>query len=185
MQTTSAIRIGPGHPVWDGLNDPDVRQRLTAIIKAALRKGTSPAAQRGAEWDEVLSDVCERALRIADQYDPTRKPVLSWLGGIAFVVMRERRPRRLTSGVDVSTSPDPADPIPDAVLSRLEAVDLVRRLPPDLYQLLLWDAEDRTSAEIAQDLGISAGAVRVRIHRARESARILLGPAVGGEGAHD
>ncbi len=157
MQTTSAIRIGPGHPVWDALNDPDVRQRLTALIKAALGKGTSPAAQQGAEWDEVLSDVCERALRIADHYDPTRKPVLYWLGGIAFVVMRERRPRRLASGVDVSTSPDPADPIPEAVLSRLEASDLVRRLPGDVYQLLLWVAEGRTAAEIAPELGISAG----------------------------
>ncbi len=185
MQTTSAIRAGPGHPVWDGLNDPDVRQRLSSLIQATLRKGTGPAAQQHARWDEVLSDVCDRALRRADQYDPTRGSVLHWLGGIAFTVMRERRPRQLPGSLDVSTVPDLAEPIPDVVISRLYAAEQVSRLPPDVRQLLLWAAEELTAAEIASKLGISAGAVRVRLHRARELARALLEPAPGGEGKHD
>jgi RNA polymerase sigma-70 factor (ECF subfamily) len=185
MRTTSTIRAGPGHPVWDGLNDPDVRQRLTALIQAALGRRITAVAQQRAEWDEVLSEVCDRALRRAERYDPTRGSVLYWLGGVAWTVMRERRPGQLSFDADVSTVPDPADPIPEAVLSRLDAAERVSRLPSDVRQLLLWAAEGRTAVEIAAELRLTPGAVRVRLHRARESARALLGPTLDGEGKDD
>jgi DNA-directed RNA polymerase specialized sigma24 family protein len=171
--------------VWEGLNDPNVRQRLVALIQAGLARRGGAAGQQRAEWDEVLSEVCDRALRRADRYDPARGPVLYWLGGIAFTVMRERRPRRLGGGCDVSAVPDRAEPIPEAVLSRLDAAERVSRLPPEVRQLLLWDAEGSTAAEIAAELRITPGAVRVRLHRARVLARELLEPAPDGEGTYD
>jgi DNA-directed RNA polymerase specialized sigma24 family protein len=109
---------------------------------------------------------------------------LHWLGGVVWTVRRERRSRQPHAG-DVSTVPDLGESIPEAILSRLDAAERVSRLPADVRHLLLWAAEGRTAVEIAAELALTAGAVRVRLHRARELARTLLGPGPDGEGTHD
>jgi RNA polymerase sigma-70 factor (ECF subfamily) len=53
----------------------------------------------------------------------------------------------------------------------------IQRLPePYRAVLLLRDVEDRDTAETASLLGISAGNVKVRLHRARQALRALLDP---------
>jgi RNA polymerase sigma-70 factor (ECF subfamily) len=67
------------------------------------------------------------------------------------------------------------------LLERDEVRTLVRRSVdalPDTYRtvLLLRDVEERDTAEVAVALGISAGAVKTRLHRARQALRALLDP---------
>jgi RNA polymerase sigma-70 factor, ECF subfamily len=56
---------------------------------------------------------------------------------------------------------------------------------PDAYRevLLLRDIEELDTEQTAQQLGIHSGAVRTRLHRARQALRTLLEPVVRGEGA--
>jgi RNA polymerase sigma-70 factor (ECF subfamily) len=75
-------------------------------------------------------------------------------------------------------------PSDDAVLSE-ESRALVRqsidRLPEDhRVVLLLRDIENLSTEETAIVLGISAGAVKTRLHRARQALRTLLDPHFSG-----
>jgi RNA polymerase sigma-70 factor, ECF subfamily len=55
---------------------------------------------------------------------------------------------------------------------------------PDPYRavLVLRDLEELDTEQTAQHLGISLGAVKVRLHRARQALRMLLEPLVFGDG---
>ncbi len=70
---------------------------------------------------------------------------------------------------------------PDAALERSEVCARVRecidRLP-ETYRtvVMLRDIEELTTEEAAAALGISPGAVKVRLHRARQALRALLDP---------
>jgi RNA polymerase sigma-70 factor (ECF subfamily) len=75
----------------------------------------------------------------------------------------------------------PAEP----ELEKAEVRELVRnsieRLPESYRTvLLLRDIEELSTEETAQQLGISAGAVKVRLHRARQALRALLDPQLRG-----
>jgi RNA polymerase sigma-70 factor, ECF subfamily len=69
--------------------------------------------------------------------------------------------------------------IPEAQLSDSESMEQVKqaieRLNPSLRAVfLLRDIEDLSTEETAQALGISEGAVKVRLHRARLALREAL-----------
>jgi RNA polymerase sigma-70 factor (ECF subfamily) len=68
---------------------------------------------------------------------------------------------------------------PEVVLQRSEVRDAVRaaidRLPASYRTvLLLRDIEELDTAEVAELLGITANAVKIRLHRARQALRELL-----------
>jgi RNA polymerase sigma-70 factor (ECF subfamily) len=70
---------------------------------------------------------------------------------------------------------------PEALLASRETRDLVRaclhRLPADYRTVIvLRDVEELSTEEAARCLGISEGACKVRLHRARQALRGLLAP---------
>jgi RNA polymerase sigma-70 factor (ECF subfamily) len=74
----------------------------------------------------------------------------------------------------------------DAALERSEVCARVRacidRLPESYRTVvMLRDIEELTTEEAAEALGISPGAVKVRLHRARQALRTLLDPWMRGE----
>lgn len=84
---------------------------------------------------------------------------------------------------------EPADPWPaaDTGPERREVRERVRqaidRLPETHRTvLILRDIEEMSTDEAAQALGITPGAVKVRLHRARQALRTLLDPWMRGEG---
>ena len=89
-------------------------------------------------------------------------------------------PRFVEDGHQVEPSV-PWDESAESVLQRAELRELVRsaidRLP-EQYRivLLLRDIEEMTTEETAQALGITANAVKIRLHRARQALRTLLDP---------
>ncbi len=69
----------------------------------------------------------------------------------------------------------------EKLLERQETCSLVRRAIdrlPDTYRniLLLRDIEELDTAEVAELLGITPNAVKIRLHRARQALRHLLDP---------
>jgi RNA polymerase sigma factor (sigma-70 family) len=183
LSASEPVTAGPGKSVRDGLADPEVNRRLRAIIRAGLGRSAPDAGRQcDAAVEEVFSDVCSRALAVADRYDASQGNVLNWLGGFAWKILHERRKPRPEPLPTLDTQePDHGPSIPDMVANRIDVERLLAVLPADERQLLRWDLESWTAAEIGEELNLTAAAVRVRLHRLRRKARELLGgPPTGG-----
>lgn len=90
----------------------------------------------------------------------------------------ELLPKFQTDGHQVTSSVDWQESAEDLV-QREEMRALVRRsidMLPDTHRtiLIMRDIEEMTTDEVAQALGITANAVKVRLHRARQALRTLL-----------
>lgn len=134
------------------------------------------------EADDVVAEVFAAAWRHRAKVPETALP---WLYRTASnVVLHSRRSRArgaaLTERIARRDEPD-RDP-PDAwsgVAARLDDARRVERLfavlpPRDVEILRLWAWEQLGADEIAYVLTISPAAARVRLHRARKRAEVLL-----------
>jgi RNA polymerase sigma-70 factor (ECF subfamily) len=96
----------------------------------------------------------------------------------------ELLPRFLEDG-HPAERPGPWEPV-EKLLERQETRDLVRRTIdelPDSHRivLLLRDIEELSTEQAAEQLGVSAGVVKTRLHRARQALRTLLDTHFRGE----
>lgn len=148
--------------------------------------------------EEEARDVVQEAFFTAFQRIGSFKgdcQISTWLFRIAvnaaLMRLRSRRrrpespieellPRYYDDGHRQIPDGDAELPEPEAVLRREEARRAVReaidRLP-DTYRvvLLLRDIEQRSTGETADMLGVTPTAVKLRLHRARQALRELLG----------
>ncbi|MCS7325156.1 MAG: sigma-70 family RNA polymerase sigma factor [Anaerolineae bacterium] len=157
-----------------------VETHTPALYRLALRIVNDPA-----EAEDVVQDTFLSAFRHIQQFDG-RSSLGTWLYRIAYnaALMRLRkRHEAIPLGVhEHSEDGDNNDLIPDeretpdeAVLRR-EAVEQLGEallaLPPSLRSVFfLREVEDLSTAETARRLQISEGAVKVRLHRARQALR--------------
>lgn len=141
--------------------------------------------------EDVLADVFREAIESSSAFDPARGSQRGWLFGIATNLVRRHwqvEQRRLLSlqrvGNRSIAGGDPLLDLQENVAARVDAVRDASRLLVAVCEL---DAEDRdllilsgwehmTSREIGQVLGITAGAVRTRLHRVRELLRRATSP---------
>ncbi len=145
------------------------------VLRFALRR----LGKEDSAWD-VVSETFMVAWRRWDAR-PDAEIVLPWLYAIArYAVSNQLRARgrhiRLTARLSAVTRleevPDPADGV---VLGQSVTVALARLPESDreVLRLVAWENLD-DARSIALVLGISPGAARVRIHRARQRLRALL-----------
>jgi RNA polymerase sigma factor (sigma-70 family) len=163
-------------PVRQGLADPEVVRRLLLLIRAALGRFSAgiTLAQRTSEAEEMLQEVSKQAIASAPSFDPERGNLLHWLGGIVWNLARQRRPARCTATEPTTleaTVLDRQTPIPDDVADRLDCREILDRLPPADAHLLTLHAEGWTAQEIAEELHLTAGNVRVRLSRLLKRVR--------------
>lgn len=136
--------------------------------------------------DDLAADVFLVAFDRRRGYDLDQAEAGPWLYGIASnMVARHRRAelRRLRAlsriRLDVS-SEEPADRIAGRVDAEAQGAALaaaLKGLPPgDRDALLLMAWADLTSEQVARALGIPAGTVRSRVHRARKKLRAAMPP---------
>jgi len=160
-------------------------QVLTGHRGAILRYVTG-IVRDPVEAEDLTQEVLLRAHRaVVGLRDPDR--LLPWLYRIATNLCRDRfRAEARTAAVvgsaddgEVAGAPDDLAPRLDQVAECAEMSECVQRYVarlPDDYRavILLHDAEGLTNAEIAQMLGISVPAAKIRLHRARAKLRALL-----------
>lgn len=159
---------------------------MLAVARTFLRDPT--------EAEDCVQEALLRALDKIDQFEQ-RAQLKAWLRRIVVntALMSLRRSKRsrgfgcvfLDEAREVESGcpyevPAP-EPYADEILIRRNEVAELRmkiRELPERYQkvLVLRDIEERSTAETAEILGISPGAARVQLHRARTALRELLAP---------
>ncbi|MGN6694647.1 MAG: RNA polymerase sigma factor [Aquihabitans sp.] len=101
---------------------------------------------------------------------------------------RRHRHDELDEEVDVPDAKPEHDPqaAADGALLRRQLEDAIAELPPRLRAVVvLRDIYDLSHAEIADELGISESAAKVRLHRARRRLRTQVFPLAGEAGRID
>jgi len=145
-----------------------------ALLSYALRRVTEPA-----DAADVVAETFLVAWRRLDQV-PAGDSERPWLFGVARKVLantnRSTRRRyamadRLRAELSTQTVPQPA--VPSELGRALAALSADDR---ELLLLLAWDGLSQEQASVA--LGISASALRVRLHRARGRLRSQLSEPV-------
>lgn len=169
----------------------------------ALRSTARRILRDDAAADDAVQDAFVSALRSLDGFRGQSR-IRTWLHRIvvnaALAALRRRRPWDLERADDeVATwlpsflpdghrvpSPTPWVESFEDLLVRAEMRALVRAsidaMPePHRSILVLRDMEELDTREVAELLGLQAGAVKVRLHRARQALRAML--QAGLEGA--
>jgi RNA polymerase sigma-70 factor (ECF subfamily) len=168
--------------------DELLRTHSGRLLAVARRLLSNEEDARDAVQDAFLS-----AFRSLDRFDG-QAALGTWLHRIVVnaaltkLRSRRRRPEKsiedlLPTFLDDGHQARPARdwPEPSAALQRQETRESVRRhiaeLPEDYrVVLLLRDIEELDTDETARLLGLTTGAVKTRLHRARQALRTLLEP---------
>lgn len=137
------------------------------------------------EAEDAAQEIFLRIYRRLTTYDPTHSPA-SWILSIAahycIDQLRSRRPSVSLEAID-SEIPAPSHNLPESVVERREQEACIQRAlsrlsPEDRMVLVLHYWHGRSCEEIASMLGLSHGAVRVRLHRARLRLAAHLYPLI-------
>jgi len=133
------------------------------------------------EVEDVVQQTFVRAFTALDRFAGTG-PFSTWLTRIALneARMRARRWRKVErSMVELFHSTEEVGDTPEQRAGRRETVERVQvaleDLPARHREVLHLVADGFSHAEIAERLGIQAGAVKVRVHRARAALRQQVG----------
>jgi RNA polymerase sigma-70 factor, ECF subfamily len=159
--------------------DPQTRrERFEAVAPGLIEPLRRFLARRtdAATADDVLADtllVCWR------RFDELPEDPLPWAYGVARNCLANRdrgarRQQRLAARIATLDPPPSSTPGPEAT-DGVVAEALAALRPDDAELLRLWAWERLTPAEIAVVLGITANAASIRLHRARERLRAVLG----------
>lgn len=155
-------------------------QRLIARHGGALTQVATRYLGTSEDADEVVQDVFLRAWRRADRYDPSKARVSTWLYRIAVNLCIDRhRKRAFWRFVGLE---DDATEVADAQPTAFDRLDAGQRLAQmrtaigDLpnrqrMAILLKAVAELDTAQIAEAMGISAGAVEQLLVRARKALR--------------
>jgi len=129
---------------------------------------------------DVVQEVFTRALAHIDQL---RDPALfgAWVRSIAgHVVVDHQRASKRTHELDEASglTIEAGDPMPDALVEAGDLIGLLRRSltalsEPDATAITLTVGRGLSPAELGAELGVSPGAAKVRLHRARKRLRAV------------
>lgn len=167
---------------------------LLGIIRSyVMRMGLASGEDVATVALEVLQQVVLEALDHADRFDPTGQP-MAWLLGIAMNIIKRNKAERIKSSQrelsmsDLSLMQEEdlseselfdqlvahSDAGLDQEIAANEQAGLLLSLvsPEDQHILMLAFLEGYKREELAQKLGITPGATRVRLHRALKRLRL-------------
>jgi RNA polymerase sigma-70 factor (ECF subfamily) len=146
--------------------------RALPIVRGLSRRLTGDAE----EGDALAQEALVAALEGLEQYRG-HAAFSTWVCGIA-VRCRADALRRQSSERRLSEHIRPRGPIePETAISRDTARclwDLIAELPAAYRDAIVAQATSDSTAEAAKRLGVTPGAMRVRLHRARLALRELL-----------
>ncbi len=171
--------------------DEEAFSRLVEAYAPRLYRLLLKMLRHPQDAEDALQETFVKAYRALPNFDG-RSQLSTWLYRIAVneALMVLRRKEVETISVDAPLSPEEEQEhielvdwccIPEEELLSAETrqvlEEAVARLPASLRMVfLLRDVEGLSTREVAETLGLSEGAVKVRLSRARERLRKLLAP---------
>ena len=148
----------------------DYRGKVFAYIRSRVNSRE--------EAEDLCSDVFEKALRSAEKFDASKASVGTWLYSITRnTVIDFYRRSRPTAEMpdDLSDVRLPEDGLLEAELLE-ELAAALERLPDELTDIIVYHYYDRMPlTEIADNLGVSYGAVKIRHQKALAILKTALG----------
>jgi RNA polymerase sigma-70 factor (ECF subfamily) len=149
------------------------RRYRTPLFRFAWRLTGSVATA-----EDVLQE-CFLALLAGASFDVDRGSLRAYLFGIArnLALKRIRLVERESEELeDKEAELDPLENLLSAERSEIVARAVVALPPLQREALILFEYEELSLEEIAEVAGIEVGAVKARLHRARETLRSRLAP---------
>jgi RNA polymerase sigma-70 factor, ECF subfamily len=152
--------------------------RIAGPILGYLRSLTRDAARA----EDLLQETFLQVHRVRHTFDRVR-PAKPWLYAIARnVFLMDRRAagrRRRHEGIAEEELPDvPVPPEVESLADRDAVRRALARIPADRREaLLLHHAAGLSFREVGAVLGVTAGAAKLRAHRAAAELRAILRPA--------
>lgn len=153
--------------------------------RAALLMRARRLTASDADAEDLAQETLLRAtIKLGELED--EQAALAWLHRIAerLHIDRQRRADPLKIQAEIVESLEMADPMPTGLViaQTNEMSACMQRYmamlgPSHRRILMLHDGEGHTAAEIAAILGISEGAAKIRLHRARKNLKALLDKA--------
>ncbi|TMR99464.1 RNA polymerase sigma factor [Nonomuraea basaltis] len=138
--------------------------------------------------DDIAAETFLIAFDRRDTYDLSRSGAQPWLYGIAsnLISRHHRAEIRQYRALARTDSGDVAEDHAERVVDSLDALGTRGRLAAALAELTDGDRDvlllvawaELTSDEVGRALGVPAGTVRSRLHRARTKIRAVLDPAL-------
>ncbi|MEV7520657.1 sigma-70 family RNA polymerase sigma factor [Streptomyces sp. NPDC091371] len=183
-------------PTWPGATLIAAAQRGDVGSITALVSGSHPHVRRFAHSlcasPEDAEDAAQEALIILYRKIGMLRAsgaLASWM----FRIVRNECLRRARSAIPRSAAPPPDDgavmSAEDEVVLRLEAArvaEAIAALPADQRNVLIMrDIQGLSGRLTADALGISAAAMKSRLHRARTAVQLSLHSASGGDDEDD
>jgi RNA polymerase sigma factor CnrH len=157
--------------VHQALEDQDTYNRLYCGITIWVSKLTDARTREAhAQAEEILQEAVMQAFAKLDMYDPAR-PVVNWLLGFAINIIRQTRQRQSREAARIGETSFDMGELSDRLHSQAaeELLGLVSE--PDQQVLRLAIIEGLSGRELAAQLGITEGAARVRLYRAKQQLR--------------
>jgi RNA polymerase sigma-70 factor (ECF subfamily) len=143
-----------------------------------IRKVYSYVAYRigaGADAEDVVSEVFERAVRYRSSYDAGKGPPIAWLVGIARSVLADHLRERAARMDGDSHIDQSIDGIETQIVDRLMLHAAIARLGEREREFVaLYYGAGFTARQIADLVGVQKNSVEVALHRARSRLATIL-----------
>jgi len=156
------------------------RGAIEDLVAGSYRQAYALALRLTGNPDDASEATQDAYIRVVRSLKRLEEPgaFTTWLfrivSNVCMTQMRRRSRRETPMELETHQEPDPVD-VEEVVVGgvvREELEELVSRLP-DVYRtvVVLRDVYGMSGEETAEVLGISTGAVKVRLHRARRRLR--------------
>ena len=157
-------------------------RHAASVLQFCFRRTANAAAA-----EDLTSIVFLEAWRKLGTLELHQESARPWLLGVALNVARSqtRAQRRYADALARLPAPDPIEPESDAAIARVDAeremhavlatVAKLNRREREVLELCVW--AELSPEEAARSLGVSVGAVRSRLSRARRRLAVLA-PAI-------
>jgi RNA polymerase sigma-70 factor (ECF subfamily) len=159
--------------------DDDAYRRLlgdvTVWLRALVRRGLASAGRSGADCEDIVQETLLAMHLKRDTWDETR-PIAPWLRAIARHKLADYLRRRgFIDHVDIDDHADaPELAVEVDAAASLDSRRMLASLPERQRRVVQEiSIEGRRAADVARNLGISEGAVRVTLHRALKALAVL------------
>lgn len=166
--TTSSLMV-----LEAALSSEEISDKLKRNIKIQLLQyGKLSSGQREDLEDEIFATVMKRAVENRHRYDAARSKPITWLNGIAYHVMQEEIRQRRRFARSLSEGSQGVDAFVAKTDDRIRRFDdqdwfeqAKSKLSIEEITLLDMSVQGMDGKAMAENLGISHGAVRVRVSR--------------------